>query len=193
MTSTSDIYIVSGLPRSGTSLMMQMLHRGGLEVMTDQIRMADVDNPKGYFEFEAVKSIEEDASWLPQSRGKVFKMISLLLYQLPATEHFRVLFMERDLEEILQSQEAMLRRLQRPAIPRDQMREAFTIHLEQFNNWLKGRPEMSVLRVGYKDLIEAPARQAERINEFLGTSLDIEAMANAIDPDLYRNRNSEGR
>lgn len=193
MTSTSDIFIVSGLPRSGTSLMMQMLHQGGLEVMTDQIRTADVDNPKGYFEFEAVKSIEDDASWLPRSRGKVFKMISLLLYQLPATERYRILFMDRDLEEILQSQEAMLRRLERPAIPRDQMREAFTIHLEQFNNWLTGRADMAVLHVAYTDLIEEPARQAQRINEFLGTSLDLGAMAKAIDPALYRNRNSADR
>ena len=170
--------------------MMQMLHHGGLEVMTDQIRTPDVDNPKGYFEFEAVKDIEQDASWLPQSRGKVFKMISMLLYQLPPTERYRILFMERDLDEILQSQEAMLRRLNRPAALRDQMRAAFKIHLEQLGEWLKGRKDMSVLRVSYKELLESPEQRARKINEFLGTSLNLDAMSKAIDPDLYRNRNS---
>src|SRR5262249_61192257 len=91
----SEIIIVSGLPRSGTSLMMQMLDQGGLEVVTDNIRTADTDNPRGYYEFERVKKIKEDTSWLPATRGKVFKMISQLLYDLPPTERYRVIFMER--------------------------------------------------------------------------------------------------
>ena len=107
---TSEIIIVSGLPRSGTSLMMQMLHAGGIEVVTDQIREADVDNPRGYFEFETAKTVKSDASWIPSTRGKAFKMVSQLLYHLPASERYRVLFMRRNMEEILDSQEKMLAR-----------------------------------------------------------------------------------
>src|ERR1700730_18485992 len=93
----SEIIIVSGLPRSGTSLMMQMLDRGGVEVVTDNLRTADTDNPKGYYEFEQVKTIKRDTTWLPATRGKAFKMVSQLLYHLPPVETYRVIFMERGL------------------------------------------------------------------------------------------------
>ena len=107
----NEIIIVSGLPRSGTSLMMQMLDNGGVPVVTDHIRTADTDNPRGYYEFEQVKKIKEDVSWLPETRGKAFKMVSQLLYELPASERYRIIFMERDLDEMLLSQEKMLARL----------------------------------------------------------------------------------
>src|SRR5438132_3246059 len=109
----SAIIIVSGLPRSGTSLMMQMLDKGGVEVVTDHVRTPDIDNPRGYYEFEKAKKIKEDASWLPEMRGKAFKMVSQLLYALPPTEQYRIIFMERNLDEILLSQEKMLKRLGR--------------------------------------------------------------------------------
>src|SRR5438445_13894335 len=107
----AEIIIVSGLPRSGTSVMMQMLENGGVEVLTDNLRTADTDNPRGYYELEPVKRIKRDASWLPQTRGKAFKMVSQLLYDLPPGESYRIIFMERDLDEVLASQEKMLRRL----------------------------------------------------------------------------------
>src|SRR5215469_786300 len=110
---SSEIIIVSGLPRSGTSLMMQMLENGGVEVVKDEVRTADTDNPRGYYEFERVKKIKQDTSWLPGTRGKAFKMVSQLLYDLPPSERYRVLFMERDLDEMLLSQEKMLTRLNR--------------------------------------------------------------------------------
>src|SRR5688572_18254457 len=100
-----EIVIVSGLPRSGTSLMCQMLDNGGIEVVTDGIRTADTDNPRGYYELEKVKKLKQDASWLPETRGKAFKMVSQLLYDLPRTERYRVIFMRRDLDEMLASQE----------------------------------------------------------------------------------------
>src|SRR6516162_8939972 len=118
----SEITIVSGLPRSGTSLMMQMLDYGGMEVVTDNIRTADTDNPKGYYEYEIVKKIKQDISWLPATRGKAFKMVSQLLYDLPANETYRIIFMERDMDETLLSQEKMLQRLGRPAAPREVMK-----------------------------------------------------------------------
>ena len=113
----SEIIIVSGLPRCGTSLMMQMLVQGGFEAVTDHIRTADTDNPRGYYELEKVKKIKEDASWLPETRGKVVKMVSQLLFDLPASERYRVIFMQRDLDEMLASQEKMLERLNRPSAP----------------------------------------------------------------------------
>ena len=189
LTSNNDIIVVSGLPRSGTSLMMQMLQNGGVEVVTDQVRTADPDNPLGYLEYEAVKEIGKDASWLPQTRGKAFKMISLLIYHLPPTERYRILFMERDPEEVLRSQEAMLRRLKRSAAPHAEMLESYRIHLEHLDAWLKTRSDMTVLRVEYKNLVEQPGVQSKRISDFLGLSLDVDRMSSAVDPALYRNRN----
>ena len=114
----STIIIVSGLPRSGTSLMMQMLQNGGVGVLTDNIRAADDDNPRGYYELDRVKTISHDASWLPDAHGKAFKAVSLLLYDLPASERYRIILMDRDLDEVLHSQETMLKRLGRIAAPR---------------------------------------------------------------------------
>src|SRR5262245_48410061 len=131
-----EIIVVSGLPRSGTSLMMQMLDSGGVEVVTDHVRTADTDNPRGYYEFEQVKKVKQDASWLPATRGKAFKMVSQLLYDLPASERYRVIFMERDLDEMLASQEKMLTRLGRTAAPREEMKRSFTLHLRRLYEWL---------------------------------------------------------
>ncbi len=118
---SEEIIIVSGLPRSGTSLMMQMLDRGGIPVVTDQVRVADDDNPRGYYEFEAVKRTKQDSSWLTGARGRAVKLVSSLLYDLPPTERYRVLFMQRELEEVLESQEKMLARLGRPPAPPGQI------------------------------------------------------------------------
>src|SRR5262245_32765486 len=184
----SEIIIVSGLPRSVTSLMMQMLDRGGIEVVIDEIRTADTDNPRGYYELEKVKKIKQDASWLFETRGKAFKMVSQLLYHLPASERYRVIFMERNLDEVLDSQERMLARLGRAAAPREQIRPAFTTHLDRLLLWLSEQPCIAVLRVDYRALIERPAAMAEVVNEFVGGRADVSRMASSVDPSLYRNR-----
>lgn len=184
----SDIIIVSGLPRSGTSVMMQMLDHGGVEVVTDNIRTADTDNPRGYYEFEKVKKVKLDASWLPGTRGKAFKMVSQLLYDLPPTERYRIIFMERDFDEMLLSQEKMLKRLNQPSAPRGAIKRAFTLHLERLHEWLPLQRHMQLLRVSYNDLVGGPEQQAERVSEFLGGKVKVEAMLKAIDPALYRNR-----
>lgn len=184
----SEIVVVSGLPRSGTSLLMQMLERGGIPALTDGVREPDIDNPRGYCELERVKRIREDATWLPEARGKVIKMISSLLYGLPDTEMYRIVFMERDMEEILESQEKMLRRLERPVAPRDEIRGAFAIHLERIFDWLGARRHMRVLKVSYNSLLENPPLEARRIAEFLDERPKVEAMLAAIDASLYRNR-----
>jgi hypothetical protein len=183
-----EIIIVSGLPRSGTSLMMQMLDSGGVAVVTDHVRTADTDNPRGYYEFEQVKKVKQDASWLPGTRGKAFKMVSQLLYDLPPNEQYRVIFMERDFDEMLASQEKMLERLGRPAAPRDEIKRFFTMHLNRLGKWLDQQPHMKVLRICYNDLVQKPEEQARRVHEFLDGQVDVAKMAGAVDPSLYRNR-----
>jgi hypothetical protein len=183
-----EIVIVSGLPRSGTSLMCQMLDNGGIEVLTDSIRTPDRDNPRGYYELEKVKTIKDDVSWLPETRGKAFKMVSQLLYHLPRTERYRIILMLRDLEEMLDSQEKMLKHLGRPSAPRDQIRSSFIAHLERLNRMLETQPHIAVLRVEYASLIASPWENAEIVNNFLGNHCDVAKMAASVDPSLYRNR-----
>jgi hypothetical protein len=187
----AEIIIVSGLPRSGTSLMMQMLDQGGIEAVTDNVRTADTDNPRGYYEFEGVKKIKHDAAWLSLIRGKAVKMVSQLLYDLPLCERYRIIFMERDLEEMLVSQEKMLQRLGRPAAPREEIKRAFTLHLERLHEWLARQPNMHVLRVSYNALLQHPPEQARLVAEFLCGKVDLERMVNSVDRTLYRNRKTE--
>jgi hypothetical protein len=188
MAMDTEIVVVSGLPRSGTSLMMQMLDRGGIPALTDEIRAADPDNPRGYYEFEQVKQIKKDASWLPDARGKVVKMVSSLLYDLPASEQYRVVFMQRDIDEVLESQEKMLRRLGRAAAPREDMKKSFAVHLDRISKWLGDQPNFRVLYVSYNQLLSDAEREARRVAEFLGGKCDAERMLEAVDPSLYRNR-----
>ena len=184
------ITIVSGLPRSGTSVMMQMLHAGGVPAVTDQIRTPDDDNPRGYFEFERVKQIRTDKSWLPDARGKVVKMVHMLLLDLPPEYTYRVVFMRRDLEEVLASQKTMLKRQGKTgaALADAQLMKIFNDQVEKVLKWTAERPNFRVLQVNYRDLISDPTSQASQINEFLGGTLDEPAMAAAVDPKLYRNR-----
>ena len=185
-----SITIVSGLPRSGTSMMMKMLEAGGLPVLTDRIRTADEDNPKGYYEFERVKQIEEDRSWLPDAQGKAVKMIAALLKHLPPDYAYKVVFMRRDIEEVLASQREMLIRRGEPTdrIPDERLADLFAKHVEQIEAWIAGQPNVDVLYVHYSDVLANPLDHARRINRFLGGALDEQAMAGVVDPDLYRQR-----
>ena len=184
----NGIIIVSGLPRSGTSLMMQMLDNGGVPIVTDHIRTADQDNPRGYYEYEQVKQIKNNISWLPHARGKAFKMVSQLLYELPASERYRIIFMERDLDEMLASQEKMLARLNKPSAPRAPIERAFREHLRKVRMWLAGQVNIDVLFVSYNNLLERPEEEAERVAAFLGGSTDSGRMSKSVDQSLYRNR-----
>src|SRR5262245_26912150 len=180
MSLADEIVIVSGLPRSGTSLMMQMLDRGGIPAVTDAIREADTDNPRGYYEFERVKKTKADPSWLPEARGKVVKMVSSLLYDLPATETYRIIFMRRDLDEVLESQEKMLERLNRPAGPREPMKSSFTTHLDRLFRWLPAQRHMRVLEVSYNELLKNPQAETTKIAQFLDGIPSTNAMLEAI-------------
>lgn len=188
MSLENEIIVVSGLPRSGTSLTMQMLQNGGIPVVTDFIREADTDNPRGYFEFEKVKKTREDSSWIPEARGKAVKLVSSLLYDLPNDERYRVIFMERDMDEMLASQEKMLARLGRPVIPPAQMKNSFSIHLKRLFEWLPQQKHLQFLKVSYNQLIGNPQSECERLARFLDSGVNTQAMINSIDPGLYRNR-----
>ena len=185
------IVVVSGLPRSGTSMMMKMLEAGGIPPLTDEIREPDRDNPKGYYEFERVKQMDKgDVAWLPEAPGKAVKVIAALLKHLPAEYEYRVIFMQRDLEETLRSQKKMLARRGQPGdtVPDEEMARLFTKHLEQVKQWLDNQPNFQVMFVSYNDVISAPREQAEKINRFLGGRLALEPMVDVIDPQLYRQR-----
>lgn len=184
------ITIVSGLPRSGTSMMMKMLEAGGLEALTDNIRGADEDNPKGYFEFERVKQIENDKAWLEDARGRVVKLISALLKHLPHSYSYKVIFMRRAMPEILASQRQMLIRRGEPAdaVPDDKMAAMFEKHVAQVESWLAAQPNIQTLYVSYNEVIQDPQSHAELVNKFLGHTLKVDAMVGVADAALYRQR-----
>lgn len=187
--------IVSGLPRSGTSMMMRMLDQGGLPVLIDGERTPDDDNPNGYYEFEAVKQTREDPSWLRGCEGKAVKMIYRLLYDLPSSQECRVIFMTRQLEEVLASQRVMLRRkgMADDAITDDQMSALFRADLNKFRTWVAAQPHINLIDVSYNQVQENPVAEVRRINEFLGGQLDEEAMVQVVDEGLYRNRATQPR
>lgn len=185
------IVIVSGLPRSGTSMMMKMLEAGGLPPLTDALREADKDNPKGYYEFERVKQMDKgDTAWLPQAEGKAVKVISALLQHLPAEYDYKVIFMERHMPEILASQRKMLVHRGEDADQMDdeRMAELFARHVANIKSWFGEQPNFDVLYIHYSDVLTDPDRAARQVSAFLGNRLTPEPMAEVVDPDLYRNR-----
>ena len=189
-----EVIVVSGLPRSGTSMMMKMLAAAKLPIMTDHERTADEDNPKGYFEYERVKDLkdESDKSWVRKSRGKVLKVISHLLEDLPDDNFYRVILMRRDFDEIIASQNKMLdRRGEENPVADEAAKEAYIRHLVDVRFMVRKRPNFEMLEIHYTQALEAPQTFVADVNAFLGGGLDIDAMMEVVDPDLYRNRKPE--
>ncbi|HMP73393.1 MAG TPA: sulfotransferase domain-containing protein [Kiritimatiellia bacterium] len=186
------ITVVSGLPRSGTSLMMQMLSVGGVPILADAHRPADANNPKGYLEFEKVKQLKRDDSWLGEAEGKAVKIISHLLLELPTDLQYQVVFMVRNLDEVVASQSAMLERLGRQGAPVTtvELKRVFSKHLEDVKVWLAKHDGFRTLYVNHHELVSQPQVEAERVSEFLGGGLHVEAMVGCVDPNLYRERSS---
>ena len=186
------VIVVSGLPRSGTSMAMQMLVAAGVPVVTDGIRQAGEDNPKGYFEDERVKDLHkenEDRSWLRDARGKAIKIISFLLKDLPENNNYKVIFMKRALPEVLASQKKMLERRNEVDESGDErMLELWENHLWRVSYLLKHAEQFESMEVAYTDVIQDPLREARRIRDFLDLKADPETMARAVDEKLYRNR-----
>ncbi len=188
------IVVVSGLPRSGTSLMMKMLSAGGIPPLTDELRVADRDNPEGYYEFERVKQLDKgDTAWVEEADGKAVKVISFLLKHLPAGFPYQVVFVRRHMAEILASQRKMLvHRGEDPNKMDDaQMAAVFEKHLQQIDLWLRNQPNIELLYVHYSDIMSDPLVEITRLQRFLGRDLDAQGMLETVNPGLYRNRRPE--
>jgi hypothetical protein len=184
------IAIVSGLPRSGTSLMMQMLIAGGMTALSDGERVADTDNPRGYCEWERIKQLPKEPACIAEAEGKAVKVISQLLFALPAEHDYRIIFMQRPLLEVVASQAEMIRRrgTSGAPLPEAALIAGLRAHLNQVNAWLGQRPGILVLRLEYHSVLRDPGSAARNVREFLQHGLDVEAMATQVDPSLYRQR-----
>lgn len=192
---TDEIVVVAGIPRSGTSLLMQMLEAGGVPPLRDEVREPDEDNPRGYYELEAAKRLARDASWLGSARGHAVKIVHSLISRLPADFDYRVVLVERRLDEVLASQERMLVRLggsaetaKETVLPADRLAQIFASQLVTVMAWLDAQPNLTWLHLSHGDLIAEPRESAARIDDFLGGALDRVAMAAAVEPDLHRVR-----
>ncbi|MCB2202670.1 sulfotransferase [bacterium] len=189
------ITVVSGLPRSGTSMMMSALQAGGMPLVVDRIRGADANNPKGYYEFERVKRLPKgDTRWLKGAGGKAVKVISALLTFLPPDYNYRVIFMERDLDEIMASQQRMLARSGKPAQSEQDnrtVRATSQQHLDEIHAWLDAQDWIQTHTVSYNDILRFPEEQFAEVAAFLDNQVDPEAMASVVDPALYREKKSD--
>ncbi len=169
---------------------MQMIAAGGIEPLTDSLRTPDADNPRGYYEFERVKQLKTDKAWVGDAVGKVVKVIHMLLPELPEDREYRVVFMDRSLQEVVASQSAMLSRNAKSgaSIPPERLKAVFEAQLKTVNSWLADRPQFKVLHVPHAEMIRDTVTQARAINEFLGGDLKLDAMLSAVDPSLHRNK-----
>ena len=191
-----DVIVVSGLPRSGTSMMMKMLDAAALPIMTDNERAADEDNPKGYFEYARVKDLKDEAdkSWVREARGQVLKVISHLLETLPNENFYRVILVRRDFDEIIASQNKMLeRRGEENQVADSTGKEAYIRHLVDIRYMVRRRPNFEMIEVQFMQAMEAPRIFATDVNKFLGGNLDVESMMAVVDLELYRNRKRDVR
>jgi hypothetical protein len=188
--SKEPIIVVSGLPRSGTSMMMKILSEGGLLPVTDALRNADEDNPEGYYELETVKQMAAgNVDWLSDAGGKVVKVISALLEYLPSEYSYKIIFMEREISEILASQRKMLaRRNKESQVDDAEMEAQFRKHLSVVKPWLARQPNMDVTYISYNALMSDPEPLCRRVVEFTGLSLNLDRMLTVPRGDLYRNR-----
>jgi hypothetical protein len=184
------ITIVSGLPRSGTSLMMQMLVAGGMSPLSDGEQQADTDNPRGYLEWERIKQLPNDPGCIAEAEGKVVKVISRLLPSLPAGHEYRVVFMQRPLPEVIASQDRMLRRrgTYKEGADPAAISAAFEKHLREVYAWLDSKTYVKTLRIPYHGVLSQPKEIGKQVTEFLQIDLNINAMNGCVDASLYRNR-----
>lgn len=188
---SKTVIIVSGLPRSGTSMMMKMLEAGGLKILTDNLREADANNPKGYYEFERVKQMKDgNLAWLPDAVGKVVKIVTGLIIYLPSDYKYKIIFMKRDLDEVLSSQKKMLGRLGKEDdnIPDDKMAKVYEEHLKEVRGWLIRQPNIETLYVNYNSMVKDPTEALNKVNDFLGGGMDVSVMSAVVDKELYRER-----
>jgi hypothetical protein len=185
-----EIIIVSGLPRSGTSMMMAMLQAAGLELLVDDIRTADQDNPRGYYEYDKVKRLHKDTSWLHEAQGKVVKIVSSFLEFLPPEHYYRVIFMQRTMTEILSSQQKMLDRNQRQAAADNaKLSSLFNAHIQKVLDYLDKQNNFTTCRLSFNRLLLSnPEEELTRLIRFFDGRLEKDPMLAVIDKALYRQR-----
>lgn len=192
MTATDKnfITVVSGLPRSGTSMIMRMLEAGGMPVVTDNIRKADADNPNGYYELEPVKQLSRDTSWLVDAHDKAVKVIYSLLYFLPKDHDYRVIFMRRKVHEVIASQKAMLLRQHAEGSRLDDARlaQAFQVQLQELDTWIRNQDNFAVLNINHHDVLYASKSAVIEIDRFLGYGLHMDAMVKMVNPAFHRQK-----
>ena len=191
-TEQPSVTVVSGLPRSGTSMMMRMLEAAGIDIVADDYRTPDDNNPNGYYEFSGVKQMEDgDIRWLENAPGRAIKVVSALLQHLPDGYNYKVIFMQRELHEVVTSQRVMLEREGKPARFDDgEMAQVFAGHLERVKAWLAKKPNMDVIYINYNEVLETAGENLVHLSPFLDRPLDTSAMLATIDPNLYRNRHN---
>ena len=191
MENKDNIIVVSGLPRSGTSMMMKMLDAGGQEILTDNLREADANNPNGYYEFERVKQLTDgDFAWIPEAGGKVVKIVTGLIMNLPPGYKYKVIFMQRAMKEVLSSQKKMLGRLGKEddKVEDEKMKKIYQQHLKDVNVWISKQPNIEVVYVNYNTMLSNPLDSLRKVIDFLGGEMDVNVMAGVINKDLYRER-----
>jgi hypothetical protein len=181
----SVVTIVTGLPRSGTSLMMQLLNKSSLEILSDGIRQKDISNPEGYYELEAVKGIVRDNSFLKDAAGKVVKIVAPLPVYLDKSLDYRIVFMRREIEEVLRSQEKMLNKDQ--ASEREKFRTIYEMHLKKTYHFFESN-SIPYIDIQYKQLLNESEQELKRLINFLELSTPIEELLSVIKVDLYRNK-----
>lgn len=186
----TDIIVVTGLPRSGTSLTMQILQAAGIEIFTDNKRRPDISNPKGYFEHELVKKIQSDSSWMKDVKGKAIKIVSPLLAYLPVNYNYKIIFVERDLLEIIQSQEKMISELdsEDEKLKPEILKRIFNKNVERTKKWINSQSNMKCLNVSYFDIVNNFEEEIFRIEKFLNVKINKEKTKLIIDKKLYRSR-----
>lgn len=188
---TRPIIVITGLPRSGTSMLMQMCSAGGVHILTDNYRKKDTNNPKGYHELEKVKKLKEDISWLPEAKGKAVKIVSPLLMYLPDSYSYKAIFIQRNLQEVLASQREMVRRLgteESPGANDQELEVHYHNHLNKIYNWLEQKNNFETIFIRHRDILTDPVQSSRQIESFLGLDLDAQAMAACVDQNLYRKR-----
>ncbi len=188
------IIIVSGLPRSGTAMMMNMLKAGGIKILEDKTRKPDENNPKGYFEYEPAKKLPEgNISWLDEAEEKAVKVISFFLQHLPDKFEYKIIFMERNFDEILKSQKQTVMEKGQKTHPKEDkmMLEYYKSHVKQTKEWISLQSNFSVLYLSYNEMVKHPEQHLDSICEFLGNELNKDKMNKVIDEKLYRQRSKK--
>jgi hypothetical protein len=188
----SQIIIVSGLPRSGTSLMMQILHSGGIPILCDNEVLPDESNPRGYFEYSPVKNSFKDISWIPQAHGKAVKVITQLIPCIKTDVKIKIIFMERELKEVIQSQHKMIlqknNKTSQSNLFDQKLIDTYTAQISKVEDWIQEKSQIEYIKIKYNQLINNPKYSIEQINTFLSIELNMNKIIEVIDPNLYRNK-----